>query len=288
MTRRRTDGRRKVATCSVTTETVSTRPSRAQGTLGAVRSGRPATGPKEVEIRALKAENEKLRRRVERSEAVIDVQKQLSALLGIDSERPIPAETMIAAAEQLAPVVGVSQACAATGVCRSTLYRRRKPKPAAAKTPRSRSARQLSEQEQQQVREVANSEQFRDQAPASIVATLLDEGRYHARSAPCTGSCRPTDRHGNAATSSPTPSTKPGLLVTAPKECWSWDITKLRGPVKWTCFYLMRSTTAAVSRPRVCEGSTRTCGEPHRLRTHSARSSATRSYVSIPWVAGRS
>lgn len=69
---------------------VDWRTKRAQGTLGAVRSGRPATDPKEVEIRALKAENEKLRRRVEHSEAVIDVQKKLSALLGIDSETTRP------------------------------------------------------------------------------------------------------------------------------------------------------------------------------------------------------
>jgi putative transposase len=31
---------------------------------------------------------------------------------------------------------------------------------------------------------------------------------------------------------------KPELLATAPNQLWSWDITKLRGPVKWTYFYL--------------------------------------------------
>jgi putative transposase len=31
---------------------------------------------------------------------------------------------------------------------------------------------------------------------------------------------------------------KPELLAAAPNQVWSWDITKLKGPVKWTYFYL--------------------------------------------------
>jgi len=31
---------------------------------------------------------------------------------------------------------------------------------------------------------------------------------------------------------------KPELMAAAPNEVWSWDITKLRGPVKWSYFYL--------------------------------------------------
>jgi hypothetical protein len=34
------------------------------------------------------------------------------------------------------------------------------------------------------------------------------------------------------------PYQKPELLATAPNQLWSWDITKLRGPVQWTYFYL--------------------------------------------------
>jgi putative transposase len=30
----------------------------------------------------------------------------------------------------------------------------------------------------------------------------------------------------------------PELLATAPNQLWSWDITKLKGPAKWTYFYL--------------------------------------------------
>jgi transposase InsO family protein len=32
--------------------------------------------------------------------------------------------------------------------------------------------------------------------------------------------------------------TKPELLATQPRELWSWDITKLKGPAKWTYYYL--------------------------------------------------
>jgi len=31
---------------------------------------------------------------------------------------------------------------------------------------------------------------------------------------------------------------KPELLATGPNQVWSWDITKLLGPAKWTYFYL--------------------------------------------------
>src|SRR5664279_3794077 len=31
---------------------------------------------------------------------------------------------------------------------------------------------------------------------------------------------------------------KPELVATAPNQVWSWDITKLHGPAKWTYYYL--------------------------------------------------
>ncbi len=31
---------------------------------------------------------------------------------------------------------------------------------------------------------------------------------------------------------------KPELLATGPNQVWSWDITKLLGPHKWTYYYL--------------------------------------------------
>lgn len=65
---------------------VDWRNQRAKGTLGVAKPGRPARDPKDVELETLRAENGRLRRRLEQTEAVIDVQKKLSRLLGLDSE----------------------------------------------------------------------------------------------------------------------------------------------------------------------------------------------------------
>ena len=31
---------------------------------------------------------------------------------------------------------------------------------------------------------------------------------------------------------------KPELVATKPNQCWSWDITKLHGPAKWSYYHL--------------------------------------------------
>ena len=59
---------------------------RARGTLGTAKAGRPPKDPRDAELESLRSENERLRGRLEQAEAVIDVQKKLSRLLGIDSE----------------------------------------------------------------------------------------------------------------------------------------------------------------------------------------------------------
>jgi putative transposase len=87
--------------------------------------------------------------------------------------------------------------------------------------------------------ETLHSERFMDKAPAQVWATLLDEKTYLC--SPRTmyrilaehGEVRERRnqlRHPNY--------TKPELLAEAPNQVWSWDITKLLGPVKWTYFYL--------------------------------------------------
>ena len=85
----------------------------------------------------------------------------------------------------------------------------------------------------------ASSERFADVAPATIFVTLLDAGRY------C-GSIRTMYRLGAAQNQTGERRrqrihplyTKPELLAIRPNEVWSWDITKLKGPAKWTCFRL--------------------------------------------------
>jgi putative transposase len=113
------------------------------------------------------------------------------------------------------------------------------PKQPAPMAVRSRSRRALSEAERLAVREVLNSERFADCTPRTIYATLLDEDQYLcswrtmyrilAEADEVRERRNQVRRSGYAA---------PELLATAPNQLWSWDITKLRGPVTWSYFYL--------------------------------------------------
>lgn len=145
----------------------------------------------------------------------------------------------MAAAAKVASVHGVSKACRLTGVARSSLYRRVAlpvygPKPRPTPHPRA-----LSDEERSAVLEAANSSRFVDAAPASIVATLLDEGTYLAsertfyRVLKANGQARERRRQLTHPAY-----VRPELLATSPNELWSWDITRLRGPAKWTYYQL--------------------------------------------------
>jgi putative transposase len=133
--------------------------------------------------------------------------------------------------------VSVSEACAALGVPRATYYRQQKPQPQARSRPPS--PRALSPVERQGVLETLHAGRFADKAPGEVYATLLDEDIYLC--SPRTmyrileankelQERRAQLRHPNYAA--------PELLATGPNQVWSWDITKLRGPVKWSYFHL--------------------------------------------------
>ena len=80
-----------------------------------------------------------------------------------------------------------------------------------------------------------HAERFVDLAPASVWATLLDEGIYLASVSTMYRLLRARGETGDRrhhATHPPT--VKPELLASGPNQCWSWDITKLAGPAKWT------------------------------------------------------
>jgi putative transposase len=141
------------------------------------------------------------------------------------------------AANQLSEHVSVSAACQALGVPRSSFYRARQPK--RAPKPRPTPERALKPQEKERVRQVLNSEPFQDSAPREVYAALLDQGQYL-----CSWSTmyRILNEHQLVSERRnqlrhPT-YTKPELLATGPNQLWSWDITKLRGPTKWTYYYL--------------------------------------------------
>jgi len=143
----------------------------------------------------------------------------------------------MAATRSLATTIGIKSACAAFGLARSGFYRSQHP--ATAPAPRPSPPRTLSSEERQAVLETLHSDRFVDQAPATIYATLLDEGRYYC-------SIRTFYRileeqaevHERRNQLRHPVYQKPELLATAPNQVWSWDITKLRGPVTWSSFYL--------------------------------------------------
>jgi putative transposase len=97
----------------------------------------------------------------------------------------------------------------------------------------------LSSEERHAVLETLHSDRFVDQAPATIYATLLDEGRYHCsiRTLYRILEEQAEVRERRNQLRHPVYQ-KPELLATAPNQVWSWDITKLLGPVTWSYFYL--------------------------------------------------
>ena len=143
---------------------------------------------------------------------------------------------MMAAINEHGPHVGIQPLCTALGVSRASYYRRRRPKQRRAVTT---SGRALSAAERDVVLQTLHEPRFIDQAPAEVYATLLDEGVYHCslrtmyRILAANHEVRERRnqlRHRSYAA--------PELLATKPNEVWSWDITKLRGPAKWTHYYL--------------------------------------------------
>ena len=135
------------------------------------------------------------------------------------------------------PTLGVAPVCHALAIPRASYYRWRTPKgslPIVRQVPRA-----LPPAERERILAVLHRERFAELPPAEVYATLLDEGTYlcairtmyrmlaeegevHER--------RRQLRHPHYAA--------PELLATGPNQLWSWDITKLKGPVKWTYFYL--------------------------------------------------
>ncbi len=142
--------------------------------------------------------------------------------------------------EELTPVIGTRPACRALGAAPATIYRRRKPSAPRPARPRTRSARALSASERAAVLAELCSERVVDSSPAQVWATLLDEGRYLASertmyrilAAEHGGVRERRDQLSHPGYA------KPELLAERPNQLWSWDITKLLGPAKWTYFYL--------------------------------------------------
>ena len=192
----------------------------------------------------------------------------------------------------LGPQHGVRSTCRALGVSRATYYRSLKPK--SSPKPRAVPPRALTPEERAQVLEVLHEARFMDLAPAEVYATLLDDSRYLCSERTMyrilsanreVRERRDQLRHPQYAA--------PELLATQPNEVWSWDITKLLGPAKWTYYYLYvimdvfsrhvvgwmvaERESAMLARRLILETAERQGIEPGQLTVHADRGSAMKS-----------
>lgn len=144
------------------------------------------------------------------------------------------------AVEELAPLLGTRPACRALGVAPATIYRRRRPvQTAPDPRPRPRPARSLSAPERDEVLQVLRSERFVDSSPAQVWATLLDEGCYLCSERTMYRLLAEHQEVRERRDQLTHPAyAKPELLAERPNQVWSWDITKLLGPQKWSYYYL--------------------------------------------------
>ena len=145
---------------------------------------------------------------------------------------------MIALIEDYQHQTGLQPLCDALDVPRATLYRRRKA-PEVSDQKRPSPALALSEHERRQVLALLHSDRFGDCPPAQVYATLLDEGQYLCSPRTMYRILADQDEVRERRNVRQHPQyAKPELLATGPNQVWSWDITKLKGPQKWTYFYL--------------------------------------------------
>jgi putative transposase len=192
-----------------------------------------------------------------------------------------------------APKLGVGATCEAFGVPRSSYYRKRAPvygpKPRRPSPPR-----RIPDEDREKIAGVLNEERFADLVPAEVYATLLEEGRYlcSIRSMHRILAENVDVRDRRNQLSHPAYA-RPELLAEAPNELWSWDITKLRGPEKWSYFYLYvildvfsryvvgwmvaDRESAALAKKLIADTCERQHVEPGELTLHADRGSSMKS-----------
>ena len=147
---------------------------------------------------------------------------------------------MMEAVTMYASEMSIQPLCEALGVSRAVYYRRRSWQDRIpVSKQRLRQERALGSEERKEVLDILNSERFIDKAPYEVYAILLDEGRYYCS---IRTMYRILEEHSEIRERRNQAShpvyTKPELIASTPNQVWSWDITKLRGPVKWAYFYL--------------------------------------------------
>jgi putative transposase len=201
---------------------------------------------------------------------------------------------MIALVEARRAQVAVAPLCDALGLARATFYRRRGGPPPGPAAPRARRRPRhaLTAAEHEQVLALLHDERFVDLPPAQVWAQLLDAGQVP----PCSIrtmyrvlAANQEVRERRNQLRHPA-YRKPELLATGPNQVWSWDITKLLGPVKWTYYYLYvlldifsryvvgwllgRDESAALAKVLIAESCARQHVAPDQLTIHADRGPA--------------
>ena len=138
----------------------------------------------------------------------------------------------------LALQVGTAPACIALGVSRASFYRNLAPVHGPAPA-RPRPTRALTDSERETVLAHLYSDRFQNLSPMEVYTTLLDEGHYYCSARTMYRLLAQAGQTRERRDQLVHPAyAKPELLASAPNQLWSWDITKLLGPAKWTYFYL--------------------------------------------------
>lgn len=195
---------------------------------------------------------------------------------------------MIALVNEAAPELGVVAACDAVGLSKATYYRWRYGEVSGPRRPRSKPPRALGAEERQAVLDTLHEPRFVDLPPTEVYAQLLDEGEYLCSVRTMYRILEDNDESCERRRQSVhPPRVKPQLRATAPNQIWTWDITKLLGPTKWTYYYLyviidlfsryvvgwMLSDreSAAHAKRLIVETCARQGIEPHTLTIHQDR-----------------
>ncbi len=143
------------------------------------------------------------------------------------------------AIDTLTTTGATSALCHSVGVARASFYRRGPAPPATPRPSRAPSPRALAPVERQAILDTLHSERFVDQSPAEVHATLLEEQTYLGSVRTMYRVLAEADEVRERRDQARHPAyTKPELVATAPNHVWSWDITKLKGPIPYLYYSL--------------------------------------------------
>lgn len=193
---------------------------------------------------------------------------------------------MTAGLASLIPVVGIAAACAALAVPRASYYRGLRPRP--TRRPPPTPARALTREQRADVLAILDSDRFADKAPRQVYAELLDEGDYRCSVSTMYRILAAADQVRERRHQRRLPAyVKPELVARAPNQVWSWDITKVPGPVRGVYFSLYvaldifsryvvgwtlaRTESAALARAFLAEAFERHAIRPGQLVCHADR-----------------